>query len=154
MATARSRREVLYVIPILGGTPRVVAEDTSSTPTFSPDGHLMAFTRDRENVERGLFIANAADGSDEHEVFNVPDAHKLIEPKWSPDGKTVAFTGPVGDDEQDKRDEKDKDAKSDVQVITRAVYRSNGNPTYVDATRHTHIFTIAATRDAAVEQLR
>jgi dipeptidyl aminopeptidase/acylaminoacyl peptidase len=33
---------------------------------------------------------------------------------------------------------------SDVKVITRAVYRANGNPGYVDAERHTHIFTIAA----------
>jgi hypothetical protein len=33
--------------------------------------------------------------------------------------------------------------KSDVRVITRAVYRANGNPTYVESDRHSHIFTVA-----------
>ena len=34
--------------------------------------------------------------------------------------------------------------KSDVKVVTRAVYRANGNPGYVDNDRHAHIFTIAS----------
>ena len=33
--------------------------------------------------------------------------------------------------------------KSDVKVITRAVYRANGNVGWVDAERHSHIWTIA-----------
>ena len=34
--------------------------------------------------------------------------------------------------------------KSDVEVVTRAVYRANGNPGYVDNNHHSHIFTISA----------
>jgi len=32
--------------------------------------------------------------------------------------------------------------ESDVRVINRAVYRSNGNPTYVDADRHAHLWVV------------
>ena len=32
--------------------------------------------------------------------------------------------------------------KSDVEVVTRAVYRANGNPGYVDNEHHAHIFTV------------
>ena len=32
--------------------------------------------------------------------------------------------------------------KSDVKVVTRAVYRANGNPGYVDNDHHAHIFTV------------
>src|SRR5262249_42593325 len=34
--------------------------------------------------------------------------------------------------------------ESDVKVVTKAVYRANGNPTYVDGDQHTHIFTVRA----------
>ncbi len=51
---------------------------------------------------------------------------------------------------QDAQSAKDteKPHESDVQVITRAVYRANGNPTYVDNEHHTHIFTIRVPADA------
>jgi dipeptidyl aminopeptidase/acylaminoacyl peptidase len=41
-----------------------------------------------------------------------------------------------------KPDSGDSVHKSDVKVITRAVYRSNGNPSWVDTDRHSHIWTI------------
>jgi Tol biopolymer transport system component len=36
-------------------------------------------------------IIEAEDGSDEKEIYAVSDNHKLIEPRWSPDGKKFAF---------------------------------------------------------------
>src|SRR5262249_53763055 len=79
--------------------------------------------------------------------------------EWSPDGKTVAFTAPIGGDDPDPTSPsgtsgKPKETKSDVQVITRPVYRSNGNPTYVDTERHTHIFTVAATNSGNKAQTK
>src|SRR5207244_5961897 len=59
-------------------------------------------------------------------------------PSWSPDGKTIAFSSSTGRPEQEV---KDAAAKSDVTLITRAVYRANGNPGYVDNDHHSHIFT-------------
>src|SRR5256885_54980 len=58
-------------------------------------------------------------------------------PTWSPDGKTIAFNAATGPDAA-----KVNDRESDVKVVTSAVYRENGNPTYVDVEHHTHIFTI------------
>ena len=76
---------------------------------------------------------------------------------WSPDGKTIAFNAMKGRDAQAGQDahagregqvrQEGQDAKSDVQVMTRAVYRANGNPTYVDNERHSHIFTVRAPVD-------
>jgi len=81
---------------------------------------------------------------------------------WSRDGKTIAFTATNGRDGQERRERQEgrerpegrerqeqEAPKSDVRVITRAVYRANGNPTYVDNERHSHIFTVRAPDDGA-----
>jgi dipeptidyl aminopeptidase/acylaminoacyl peptidase len=66
-------------------------------------------------------------------------------PEWSPDGTRIAFTRPTGaEDAKPAEPKPSAERKSDVEVVTRAVYRSNGNPTYVDNDHHSHIFTIPA----------
>ena len=122
-------------------------------PRWSSDGRRIAFLRSIEKdgkPQPGQVYLLDMTGGEAYPLTQDTKGVSSIE--WSPDGKTVAFTAPVGGDQQDKRDEKEKDAKSDVQVITRAVYRSNGNPTYVDTARHTHIFTVAATSSADTTQ--
>ena len=66
-------------------------------------------------------------------------------PVWSPDGTHIAFTSATSAADAKKSDEAKPAAehKSDVEVVTRAVYRANGNPGYVDNDHHTHIFTVA-----------
>lgn len=89
--TENRTREILYRVPISGGTPRKIAENPASTATFSPDGKLLAFVRDTPDKMRRLMIANAEDGSGEREIYAVSDNHRLIEPRWSPDGERFAF---------------------------------------------------------------
>src|SRR5205814_8230528 len=50
----------------------------------------------------------------------------------------------VGQERQERQEgrERQERHKSDVKVITRAVYRANGNPAYVESDRHAHIWTI------------
>ncbi|HVE57230.1 MAG TPA: winged helix-turn-helix domain-containing protein, partial [Pyrinomonadaceae bacterium] len=61
-ATVGKSEDVLYRISISGGTPRKIAENISSTATFSPDGKRLAFVRDTPDKMRRLIILNADDG--------------------------------------------------------------------------------------------
>jgi len=85
LLTEINREDVLYQIPVLGGTPKKVAKDVLSPITFSPDGQQFAFTRKVETDYR--VIVMKADSS----------AERILKPKmlnffpsWSPDGKTIA----------------------------------------------------------------
>src|SRR5262249_258500 len=58
----------------------------------------------------------------------------------SPDGRTIAFTSTVNAQDSDGKPAAEK---SDVRVITQAVYRNNGSG-YNDPERPSHIWTVAA----------
>ena len=82
---------VMYRMPVLGGTPQVLAHDVDQGPTFSPDGKRMAYMRanDPETGKYRLLSANL-DGSDEKvlQIAPLPFPDNL---SWSPDGKRIAF---------------------------------------------------------------
>jgi dipeptidyl aminopeptidase/acylaminoacyl peptidase len=140
----------LFTVPSSGAeAPRPLTSNVrDSMPRWSPDSRRIAFVRSIEKdgkPQPGQIYVLDMKGGEAYPLTQ--DTKGVSSIAWSPDGKTIAFTAPVGADDQDKRDAKEKEAKSDVQVITRAVYRANGNPTYVDAGRHTHIFTVAIGAD-------
>ncbi len=119
---------------------RITSNVRDTTPRWSPDGRRIAFVRSVEKDGKPqpgqVYVLDMTGGEAQPLTTDTKGVSSIA---WSPDGKTIAFTAPTGGNEPDA-----EKTKSDVQVITRAVYRSNGNPTYVDATRHTHIFTITA----------
>src|SRR5271154_4616313 len=84
----------LYVMPVLGGTPRQLIRDIDSPLTFSPDGKQFAFMRgvlERNNVE--VRFANV-DGSNDHLLASLPDwPGFMFGGAWSPDGKTILAPG-------------------------------------------------------------
>src|SRR5271156_2518643 len=84
----------LYVMPVLGGTPRQLIRDIDSPLTFSPDGKQFAFMRgvpERNNVE--VRFANV-DGSNDHLLASLPDwPGFMFGAAWSPDGKTILASG-------------------------------------------------------------
>jgi DNA-binding winged helix-turn-helix (wHTH) protein/Tol biopolymer transport system component len=83
---------LLYQIPVLGGTPRLILSDVTSSVTFSPDGRRFAFHRDSNATNTSLLLSADADGSHEQKITALPlPATFAGSPAWSPDGKTIAI---------------------------------------------------------------
>jgi serine/threonine protein kinase len=88
-----SQFSYLYVMPVLGGTPRQLIRDIDTAVTFSPDGKQLAFMRGLPaKIQTEIHIANI-DGSGDRVMASVPaPAQLLVGPAWSPDGKTIAVS--------------------------------------------------------------
>ena len=138
----------LFAVPSSGGEAprRLTAGARDTAPRWAPDGKRIAFVRASERDGRtqpGQLYLLSMEGGEARALTELTAG--ADNPEWSPDGTRLAFTSateykdPKASTEARPAGEK----KSDVQVVTRAVYRENGNPGYVDNERRTHIFTIS-----------
>jgi dipeptidyl aminopeptidase/acylaminoacyl peptidase len=167
----------LFTVPTSGAeNPRRLTSGIRDTsPRWAPDGKRLAFLRAIEKdgkAQAAQAYVLAMDGGEARPLTELTNGAGT--PVWSPDGKTIAFSSPVNDkkgsestqSDDERRAAENREAQaprtepgdktkaeerytSDVKVITRAVYRANGNPTYVDSERHGHIFTLAVSGNAA-----
>ena len=132
----------LFTVPAAGGdAPRRLTSGTrDTTPRWAPDGKRIVFVRAVEKdgkPQPGQIYLLQMDGGEARPITDV--AGGAGNPVWSPDGTRIAFT------QRDRSRTIRKpapDHKSDVEVVTRAVYRANGNPGYVDNDHHAHLFTM------------
>ncbi|HYO77857.1 MAG TPA: protein kinase, partial [Thermoanaerobaculia bacterium] len=92
---AAARREPnvahVYQLPLLGGTPRLVAADTEFWFSLSPDGTRVVFRR-YDAVDRVHRITVAAvDGTEERVVLARTMPEFIEAPRWMPDGQSITF---------------------------------------------------------------
>jgi len=139
-------------------------------PRWSPDGKRIAFIRSGDKDETGktkppqIAILSLNGG----EAWIITDLPKgAVDPVWSPDSKRMAFlssttpediertqrrknppkSGDTKEPEAAKNTEQptlaepESEHESDVHIISRAVYRSNGEG-YLDPKRNEHIWTM------------
>jgi Tol biopolymer transport system component/predicted Ser/Thr protein kinase len=87
-----SNYNFLYVMPVLGGTPRQLLKDVDSAPSWSPDGKKFVFVRG-DPIHSQMIVATAnADGSGETVLTKLPAIiDQPYPPSWSPDGKWIAL---------------------------------------------------------------
>ena len=93
---------VIYQVPVLGGTPRVIIEDVDTPPTFSPDGKRFAFIRGYVNEGIAALIVANVDGTGEqklatYDITNFFIRNNTMMPAWSPDGEIIVIRVPVSD---------------------------------------------------------
>jgi dipeptidyl aminopeptidase/acylaminoacyl peptidase len=118
---------------------QLTAGPRDSAPRWSPDGRGLAFLRAGEREPAQLYLLSL-EGGEGRKLTDLPrGASAAI---WSPDGKTIAFTSTTTpEDIELKRSGRPAPKKSDVRIITRAVFRFNGTG-YLDPTRVAHIWTV------------
>ncbi|HEV3062622.1 MAG TPA: S9 family peptidase [Vicinamibacterales bacterium] len=143
----------IFTVPAKGGEAprRLTSGSRDVSPRWSPDGRRLAFVRTTAALQPPQVFLLDMDGGEARAITDM--ALGATGPAWSPDGKMVAFNSPTGPGgaagvadqkraEPDGRGSSDVTNVSDVKVITKAVYRANGNPGWLDTSHHDHIFTV------------
>jgi dipeptidyl aminopeptidase/acylaminoacyl peptidase len=138
----------VWVVPSAGGVEprRVTLGPRDTSPRWSPDSKTLAFLRSAGEKERPQIWLLPMSGGDPRGLTDLPKG--ASNPVWSPDGKTIAFgSGTTDEDLAEQRDAKahpDAKAKkkSDVRVVTRAVFRTNGQG-WLDPAHRSHVWTVA-----------
>ena len=85
----------LWLLATDGRSSRQLTSDkgAESSPTFSPDGKLIAFVAKRDDDKEGQLYVIPVDGGEAKRITDVPTG--VNAPKWFPDGSRIAFVTPI-----------------------------------------------------------
>jgi dipeptidyl aminopeptidase/acylaminoacyl peptidase len=130
----------LWIVPASGGPGRQLTSGAhDSSPRWSPDGKRLAFLRvaekDGKPEPAQLYVLDMA-GGEARALTDLPKGAGAA--VWSPSGHTIAFVSATEPKDFDKKKDEEK---SDVRVINRAQYRSNGAG-YIDFERVSHLWAV------------
>jgi Tol biopolymer transport system component len=89
----------VYVIPALGGEPRLVGR-FGRNPRYSPDGKWIVYWVGERQSSANLYLVSATGGTP-RELKMQPPIYAARYPIWSPDSKHILFLGRTGDYEHD-----------------------------------------------------
>jgi dipeptidyl aminopeptidase/acylaminoacyl peptidase len=140
----------LWMVPSDGReAPRVLTSGTrDSSPRFSPDGKRLAFVRAGAGQPPQIYLMSMSGG----EAAALTDLPKgAAAPAWSPDGTKIAFSSTTKLEDFEKKT--DTAPRSDVRVITSAVYRANGGG-WNDPDRPSHVWVTDATITSPLPKAR
>ena len=145
------------VFTATGETRQLTNGPRDTSPRWSPDGKYLVFMRAPEvsgRVEPAQLFMLAMSGGEPFQFTTLPRGTNG--PQWSPDGKMIAFYNSATDEELAKAAKSaaqpspspaasptPAERESDVRVINRAVYRSNGAG-YLDFKHPQHIWVVNA----------
>ncbi len=148
----------IWIVPADGREPprRFTAGPRDEAPRFSPDGTLLAFLRvaekDGKRQPPQLFLTSMS-GGEPKSITDLPRGVSAA--TFSPDGRTLVFTSTTTEEDIKfaKNPPKAPAKESDVKVITRAVYRSNGGG-YNDPARKAQLFAVTLSDGSSTEPRR
>ena len=137
----------LWIVPANGSSePRPLTSGThDSSPRWSPDGRTIAFVRSAEKdgkPQSPQIYTLMLEGGEARPITDL--ARGAGAPVWSPDGTKIAFSSSTRSDDTTPP----APPKSDVRVITSAVYRSNGGG-WNDVDRPSHLW-VTSVRPAEI----
>ncbi len=103
IASPPNSPNTLYRVPALGGKPSALVEDVDSPPTFSPDARLMAYVRGYPDANESVLMIANVDGTGEKRLSTLKSPQSTFTfgpaPGWSPDGKHIACSVSLSDDQ-------------------------------------------------------
>ncbi len=145
----------LWIVPTSESAAprRLTSGPHDSFPRWSPDSRTLAFLRAPGEKDKPQIFLLSLDGGEARPLTDLPRGASA--PVWSPSGLTIAFTSGTTEDELEverrakekgKAPEK-KEEKSDVHVVTRAVFRENGKG-WLDFEHPEHIWTVPVSGNA------
>jgi dipeptidyl aminopeptidase/acylaminoacyl peptidase len=133
---------------------RLTAGPRDVAPRWSPDGKTLAFLRAEEKGPAQIHLLPMT-GGEARKLTDLPKGTSA--PVWAPSGKTIAFTSTTSAEDFAERDAKkqgkDVPKKSDVHVVTKAVYRANGAG-WLEPGRHQHIWTVPVAEGEGTAEAR
>lgn len=94
-AEENKRQGDLWLVPTAGGTPRRLTTmlGSESSPTFSPDGTLLAFTAKRGADESAQIYLLPLGGGEPRRLTDLPMG--AAQPVWTQDGRQIVFVSTV-----------------------------------------------------------